>query len=135
MKNLSPPRDATLVKRSGLKAPPPRIRVTIVISLAVGLLLGVWSASSVSQAGVICINDQKMDTVICPPPDGELVVDRWGETVCGIGWCAVDAAGKVKCSKVPGGAAILDQYGQSLCVGGCMEASEALCHTLKLPRF
>lgn len=103
--------------------------------LAAGLLAGLLAVASPGWAGTECVNDQTPDAVICPPPDGELVINRQGGKVCAPGWCVEDVEGKIKCSGVPGGAALLDHSGHALCVGGCQEAGEALCRRLELPRF
>ena len=107
----------------------------LISALAAGLLFAALPGAAPARAGLICVNDQVPDAFICPLPDGELVINSDGEEVCGFGWCAVDAAGRVRCSKVPGGAAVVDQYGNALCVGGCMEARADLCRRMKLPRF
>lgn len=65
--------------------------------------------------------------LICPPPSGGLMTDINGSTVCGPGYCARDSYGKVKCSSLPGGSADLDQYGNVVCVGGCVDGATSYC--------
>ena len=39
--------------------------------------------------------------------------DEVGNVKCGVGYCAVDDRGLVRCSKKPGGEASIDSLGQS----------------------
>ena len=55
------------------------------------------------------------------------MTDINGSTVCGPGYCARDSYGKVKCSSLPGGLADLDQYGNVVCVGGCVDGATSYC--------
>jgi hypothetical protein len=96
------------------------------------LLLTTPSLSLASQG---CFRDRTPDIVVCPPPNGGIAADTEQNFVCGVGWCTVDVAEKVKCSQVPGGAAIVDQYGNALCVGGCMDAIPSLCRRIELPKI
>ncbi len=77
--------------------------------------------------------EQKTDarnTIICAPPQGDLVRNRSGKYVCGPGQCVVNSSsGEVICSAAPGGLAALDSRGEGLCVEGCVAASESLCVT------
>lgn len=91
--------------------------------------------SSVCLVSTECFRDRNPDIVICPPPNGGIAADTRFNLVCGIGWCAADTRGRIKCSRVPGGAAIVDQNGKILCVGGCMEASPSLCQRIELPKI
>lgn len=75
--------------------------------------------------------EQRLDqnnSFICAPPRGSLLKNRYGKYVCGPGRCVVkNSDGEVICAAAPGGAVALDSRGRSLCVGGCVRASEALC--------
>lgn len=108
-----------------------RARSLIISFMLIGFML---FAPAICWAATTCIRDGEPDTVLCPPPGGNLVKDTNGNVVCGIGWCVTNSKGNVKCSMVPGGAAILSGHGDSLCVGGCLEASGSLCLKIQLPK-
>lgn len=67
--------------------------------------------------------------MICPPPNGGMIVDMKGTVVCGPGSCARDSMGKVRCSSQPGGQAVINSSGNVLCVGGCVDGSKNACVT------
>ena len=107
-----------------------------ILKLMIILIFGyVFTSPYACFASMGCYYDRNPDIVVCPPPNGGIAADPDVKFVCGIGWCAVDVKGNIKCSKVPGGAAVTDQYGNALCVGGCMDAVPSLCQRLVLPRF
>ena len=54
-----------------------------------------------------------------------------GEVKCGIGYCATDKLGNLKCSTKAGGGAATDSYGKVQCLGGCQDASKQLCEAAK----
>ncbi len=102
----------------------------LIATLALGFML---APPSIGTASMECFRHQQPDTVVCPPPNGEIIAYTEGDYACGTGWCVADAHGNVKCSRVPGGAAIVDQRGNALCVGGCMDPSPSLCRTIERP--
>jgi len=65
--------------------------------------------------------------VLCAKEGGGAVRDRYGNVKCGLGSCATDDMGQVKCSSQPGGGAIIDSNGKVKCLGGCQDASSQLC--------
>lgn len=109
--------------------------VKIMVLPLTALLLFITPLTALASMECVRGGRDKVDSLICPPANGGVVTDKEGNYVCGPGWCMVDAAGKAKCSKIPGGAAIPDQYGNAICVGGCMDASESICEQLKLPKI
>jgi len=46
---------------------------------------------------------------------------------CGIGNCATDDLGQVKCSTKPGGGATSDSNGKVKCLDGCADGTPELC--------
>ena len=46
------------------------------------------------------------------------MVDQYGYVKCGIGYCAKDDQGRLKCSKTVGGGAKIDSHGKVQCLGG-----------------
>jgi hypothetical protein len=53
--------------------------------------------------------------------------EQYGKVVCGVGYCAADDVGRVKCSARPGGSALMDTNGKVVCAGSCQDASVQLC--------
>lgn len=78
----------------------------------------------------VCMADLDNPSVKCSPPDGGILQNRYGKASCGAGSCAADIRGDVFCSKSPGGAASVGQYGDVVCTNGCEPASPARCTTL-----
>jgi hypothetical protein len=69
-----------------------------------------------------------MDRFVCAPAYGDIVVDiNTGNFLCGRGQCVINPAGKIRCSSVTGGAAVIDSHNRASCVGGCSDAEESLC--------
>lgn len=64
--------------------------------------------------------------LFCAPPGGSALKDLVGQIVCGPGQCVVDNVNQIKCSTQEGGSAGLN-YGQAVCIGGCIRASTAYC--------
>lgn len=105
-------------------------------ALTVFIIIGaIFMLSDTCAASMGCFYDRNPDIVTCPPANGGIAADTKVNFVCGIGWCAEDVNGKIKCSKVPGGAAISDQNGNVICTGGCMDAIPSLCQRIELPKF
>lgn len=93
-------------------------------------LIGLFdpSPAPVLAEGPICSPDL-YGKMICPPPNGGMMVDMNGVVVCGPGACARDSRGRVLCSSQPGGQVIIDSSGNVLCVGGCVGAEKTACVT------
>ncbi|MEO6015940.1 MAG: hypothetical protein ABIP46_01690, partial [Polaromonas sp.] len=81
-------------------------------------------------AKTVCILESTSRTVKCSPPDGGIVLDRYGAAQCGAGRCVLDVRGDPFCAKDSGGAAAKGQYGDAVCTGGCARAQASLCSTL-----
>jgi hypothetical protein len=61
------------------------------------------------------------------PERGGAIRDRYGNVKCGVGNCATDELGQIKCSTTPGGGAAIDSYGKVKCLDGCADATQQLC--------
>lgn len=98
-----------------------------ILSLALISLL--WAAPALAQTESPSCAPDLYGKMICPPPNGGMMVDMSGTFVCGPGSCAQDSRGKVRCSSKPGGQAIIDSSGNVLCVGGCVDGDQKACMT------
>ena len=78
----------------------------------------------------LCVKESISGVVKCSPPDGGVMTDRYGAAQCGAGRCAQNIRGDIFCAKDSGGAAAKDQYGDTVCSGGCVPAQASLCTTL-----
>jgi len=113
-------------------------------AVAVFVLLSIFmlAVPHCGLANSICLSTNDPDLYICPPPGGGIarnidmnaICTRGSCEVCGPGACIVDAQGQVKCSAIAGGAVTVDQHGQALCVGGCLDGRADLCQRLKIGR-
>jgi hypothetical protein len=65
--------------------------------------------------------------VYCAREGGGAMREQYGRVVCGIGYCAADDTGRIKCSTRPGGMALMDINGRVLCTGSCQDASPQFC--------
>lgn len=81
-------------------------------------------------AKTLCISESGSRTIKCSPPDGGVIVDRYGAAQCGPGRCVLDIRGDPFCSKDIGGAAARGQYGDAVCTSGCVKAQASMCSTL-----
>lgn len=81
-------------------------------------------------AKTLCLQESSSRQVKCSPPDGGVIVDRYGKAQCGVGRCVLDIRGDPFCAKDSGGAAAKGQYGDAVCTGGCAKAQASLCTTL-----
>ena len=63
----------------------------------------------------------------CAKVGGGAMREQYGKVVCGIGYCAADEMGRVKCSTRPGGGALIDSNGKVQCAGGCQDGSAQFC--------
>jgi len=57
--------------------------------------------------------------------------DQFGDVKWGVGYCATDDLGQIKCSRNPGGGAATDSYGKVKCLGGCQSATQQLCEVAR----
>mgnify|MGYP001788448639 FL=1 len=62
----------------------------------------------------------------CAPPNGTILIDERNQLVCALGERIEDDDGRVFCSRVAGGSAIIDDDGGLKCVGGCIKGSVAI---------
>lgn len=97
-------------------------RSLFALLLCVGAILTAPSSAQVGR----CVEDS-IGRLICAPPGGFIMADAMGMPVCSRGQCAKDNTGRVYCSVIPGGGAILDSIGRVRCVGGCEDAAERYC--------
>ncbi|MES2283510.1 MAG: hypothetical protein V4542_19005 [Pseudomonadota bacterium] len=81
-------------------------------------------------AKTLCVLESNSRSVKCSPPEGGVIVDRYGAVQCGPGRCVLDIRGDPFCSKESGGAAAKGQYGDAVCTGGCVKAQASMCSTL-----
>ena len=65
--------------------------------------------------------------VFCAREGGGAMREQFGAVVCGIGYCAADDTGRIRCSTRPGGGAAMDAYGKVQCLEGCHDASAQYC--------
>lgn len=97
----------------------------LLLSLVLICSLGAGTALAQDQSPG-CIPDL-YGQWICPPPNGGMMTDINGNIVCGPGLCGRDSRGKVRCSALPGGLAVIDSRGAVICVGGCVDGSTKAC--------
>lgn len=81
-------------------------------------------------AKTVCVLESASRNVKCSPPDGGIVLDRYGAAQCGVGRCVLDVRGDPFCASDSGGAAARGRYGEAVCTGGCTKAQAAQCSTL-----
>ena len=65
--------------------------------------------------------------IACSPPYGGIVMTIKGEMLCGPGKCMINVSGQAFCSAVSEGSMTFDSYGEPICTGGCIPASESAC--------
>ena len=80
-----------------------------------------------SAAGAAAPIDQ-YGKAYCSRAGGGVARDQYGSVVCGIGYCAVDDEGRVKCSSIPAGGATMDSHGK---VEMCRRMPGRLAATLR----
>ncbi len=96
---------------------------------SISMVLFLASATAVFALGNCAQN--KFGHIICAPPGGTIMLNKNDEVVCGLGKCVVNKAGIILCSSRPGGSAIIDIMGNSVCAGACVSASERYCQGKK----
>lgn len=95
---------------------------------ALALIIGLSLFSGFSYAEDKCMTTAYGQR-ICPPPQGGIQRDGYGEVLCGLGQCKKNRDGEILCSDVHEGL-IIEQIsdGELICVGGnCVKGSESLC--------
>lgn len=73
-----------------------------------------------------CVHDRYRD-VVCSPSGGGILLDRYQAPVCGAGACVRDVRGEIFCSRSPRGFAAIDANATAACTDGCAPASAAMC--------
>jgi hypothetical protein len=76
--------------------------------------------------GGTCIINSSGD-IVCSPPYGGIVMTIDGRALCGPGKCKISAFGQAFCSAVQDGSATISSWGEPVCTGGCVPASESAC--------
>ena len=82
-----------------------------IYSVAIGLFL---SLTSVSFANGNCAQDRS-GKIVCAPPGGTITTNKNGDVVCGKGNCVITASGTIYCSSQPGGNAVINGEGKTVC--------------------
>jgi hypothetical protein len=90
------------------------------------MLLLSLAMASVAYADGGCI-ENSIGQVVCAPPGGSAQRNSVGQVVCAPGQCVVNSIGQIYCSSQQGGGAAINNIGQPVCVGGCVEASPSYC--------
>ena len=65
--------------------------------------------------------------IACSPPNGGIVKTFDGHILCGPGKCMIGPYDEVFCSAEPGGSVTFNSYGEPVCTGGCVSASDSAC--------
>jgi len=86
-----------------------------------------WSLSVSGLAQTPACTPDLYGKMLCPPPNGGMMTDINGNTVCGPGACGRNNRGLVRCSSMPGGLIVIDSSGNVLCVGGCVDGEKSAC--------
>lgn len=76
--------------------------------------------------GSTCLVNAK-DEVACSPPFGGIVTTLYGQLLCGPGKCMTSIIGYAFCSSEKGGWAAVNDAGEPVCSGGCVEATAPAC--------
>ena len=85
-------------------------------------------AACAIRADVTCTVDI-FGKIFCSPPEGSILLNRFGEAVCGPGPCVPDLYGEIHCARESKGAAMVDADGKISCKEGCVKASKEMCRT------
>ena len=92
---------------------------------SITLFLFIASSSAAYAIGNCAQN--KFAQIVCAPPGGTIMINKYDDVVCGIGKCVVNKSGTILCSSQPGGAAAFDASGTPVCAGACVSASQRNC--------
>jgi hypothetical protein len=76
--------------------------------------------------GGVCMMNAVGD-IACSPPSGGIVITLDGHILCGPGTCVIGPDNEAFCSTEPGGSVSYDSYGEPVCTGGCVPASDSAC--------
>lgn len=109
------------------------MKISFVFFLSFILCLNWLSSSEAVSPPPKCYWNLDMTKAICAPPYGDIVQEINSQNYfCGLGQCVINPAGRIRCSSVVGGAAVIDSRNRASCVGGCVDATESLC---VIPRY
>ncbi len=65
--------------------------------------------------------------IACSPPYGGIVITYDGHILCGPGRCVIGPRDEAFCSTEQGGSVTFDSYGDPVCTGACVPASDSAC--------
>ncbi len=116
-------------------------RLTLITAMALSLFATI--ATVHAQQGRGCVND-RYGNPQCPPPGGHcmaningdvrcstpgggIMLDRYRTPVCGLGQCIANRTGDIVCSGTTRGSSALNINGDTVCTGGCVNASADAC--------
>ena len=116
------------------------LKTTILLSLGLWLVLLVpaWSLEQspcvtnvegkvvCPPAGGTCLKTLTGE-IACSPLFGGIVRTYDGKMLCGPGKCMISAFGQAFCSAEMYGSATISAFGEPVCTGGCIPATEAAC--------
>lgn len=95
-----------------------------------GCITNIRGETVCPPARTVCMQDRDTPEIKCSPRDGGIAHDFYGKASCGPGSCIRDMAGKVMCSRTPGGAAAINMYSEAVCTDGCVPGSASMCSML-----
>ena len=95
-------------------------------------LFALFFAASAYFAGAhdTCLNNSVGTTYCSKYSGGGIVRDSLGQMYCGKGQCIRTNAGRIRCSKVEGGKAVI-KWSNVKCQGGCEKGTKEMCVVLK----
>lgn len=85
-----------------------------------------WAATSTAFATGNCAQNN-LGNIVCAPPGGNIMTNKDGMVVCGLGQCVTNRNGIVLCSAQPGGTASINELGMAVCTGKCVSPSKNNC--------
>ena len=94
--------------------------------ITIALCLTIICSVAYGQNG--CAKDD-LGRIFCAPAGGSAVKTMNG-VACALGRCVTDNLGYLKCSSQLGGAALKDDLGRPVCVGGCVNPTAQYCQQL-----
>jgi hypothetical protein len=65
--------------------------------------------------------------IACSPPHGGIVITLDGHMLCGPGRCVIGPNHEAVCATEQDGSITFDSYGEPVCTGGCIPASDSAC--------
>src|SRR5262249_7088921 len=114
-------------KRSTAGARDMRGLIVILAALTAATSAGHAQTQLFGPIGQVGCITTYLGQTICAPPGGVVMVNEFGQPVCGRGQC-VRNLGQIACSSQAAGYAVLE-LGQIKCTGGCESASSSYCQT------